>query len=382
MKKIFIFVLLGLITIGSTSPVFAQEKKTHTVLPQTETFEGDYFAGDDTVTMLGTINGDAYVAGGTVTIDGTVNGDVIAAGGTVIIKGHVQNVRVMGGQVIIHGIVDRNITAFGGNVTLAEDAKLAGSIVGGGSTLSIDAPVGKGATLTGGTVIINNVVNGNVWAGVGELTMQPQGKINGNLVYVSQEKAQIVPGATISGSMTQTIPEKKREHIQRETFLGITDATLFFKAIHFVSLLVIGLLLITLAPNYVKRVNAHIVQRPGKSILVGLATVLAMPIVLFILLVTIVGIPLALIATALFAIVLYLAKFFVILLVGEKVAAWLKFQTKPSVMFLIGLVLYELVTFIPIVGGLAAMAALLFGLGSVMLQKKALYTHLRKTKEI
>lgn len=383
MKKLFFFLFAFLFAFSTVvTPVFAQENKKNVTLAQDETINGDYFAGGDTVSVLGTVNGDVYVAGGTVTVDGTVNGDVIAGGGTVTVNGTAQNLRISGGTVHINGTVERNVTALGGTIILGEEAEIAGSIVTAGGTINILSPIGKGATIAGGTVSINNAINGDVTAGVGQLTLQPQAQINGNLTYTSNQKAQIMQGASVSGETKQMMPPKPKEKDQQEAFLGLAGVALVFKFMGIVSTLVLGLLFVFFAPNYLKRTAHTVIEKPWQSLGVGVVSLILAPIIFGILLITIFGIPLAFLFIILFAIACYFAKLFVIYLLGEKVGTSLNSKLHSAWLFVIGLIIYEILILIPILGWLVELAALIFGLGALLMQKKYLYSSLRKEKTL
>lgn len=383
MKKLFFFLFAFLFSLSPViNTAFAQENTTNRTLAQDQTINGDYFMADDTVALLGTVNGDAYVAGGTVTIDGTVEGDVIATGGTITVNGSAQNVRVAGGTVHINGTVEKNVTALGGTVIIGEEAEIAGSIVTAGGTINILAPIGKGATIGGGTVVINNAINGDVNAGVGQLTLQPQAQINGNLTYTSDQKAQIMQGASVSGETRQMMPPKPEKENQQEALFGLAGVALFFKLMGIVSLLVLGLLLVFLAPHYLKRTAHTIIGKPWQSLGVGVVSLILAPIIFVILLMTILGIPLAFLFIILFTIACYFAKLFVIYLIGEKVGTSINGKLHMAWLFVIGLIIYEIIVLIPIVGWLVELAALIFGLGALLMQKKYLYQKLRKDKTV
>jgi cytoskeletal protein CcmA (bactofilin family) len=383
MKKLLLFLFIVFFSLSAfVSPVLAQEHKERVILTSDQVVNKDYFAAGDTVTVLGTVNGDAYVAGGEVTFDGTINGDIIATGGNIIIRGTAQNVRVAGGNIIIQGVIEKNLTVAGGNVTLDDDATLKGSLVAGSGSITVASPVGKDAWIGGGSVIINNVINGDLHAGVGKLTLQEGARINGNLAYASDEKADIFPGATVSGQTTHSLPEKKTQDTKEEAFLGLSAAALFFKLMNMVSMLIVGLLLISLAPAFVKRVGVGITKHPWQSLGIGLAVFFATPVIFVLLLLPVVTIPLALIVLAVFCIVLYVAKLFFIYLLGEKIIATFNKTLPAAVVFIIGLLLFEIVVLIPIAGWIFDMAAVLLGLGSLMIEKKHVYTLLRKQKTV
>ncbi len=386
MKKIFFFLFSLIFTLSIVAtPALAQERKPQNiVLPENQVIDSDYFNAGDNVTVLGTINGDAYVAGGNVTFNGIVNGDIIAAGGTITVNGSAQNVRVAGGNITVNGKIEKNLTVFGGNITLGNNASLLGSIVAAGGSINLAAPVGRGATILGGNVIVGNLINGNTYAAVGQLTLQPQAMINGNLVYVSDQPAQLLSGSKVSGKLTHTLPQKPKENSvsKLNAIYGIGIAALTIKLIGMISLLIIGWIIIGLAPHYVKKVADGIVEKPWQTFATGLVAMILAPVIFFILLATVVGIPLAFIFAALFCITVFISKLFVMFLIGEKLAATINPKMPLGLAFFIGVVIYGVVAIIPVFGWLADILAIFFGLGSLLIQKKQIYQSLRKDKTL
>ncbi len=383
MRKLFFsFFLLFVAFAAVVTPVFAQQQQQNVMLNKDQTITGDYFASGNTVTVLGTVDGDAYVTGGTVTMDGTVKNDIIAGGGTVTISGTAQNIRVAGGTVTINGNVAKNVTVFGGDVTIEPNAKIGGSLVAAGGTVTILSPIGKAATLGGGQVSINNSINGGVTAGVKQLTLQPQAKINGDLNYTSNQKVQIAKGATVTGEIKQTMPNQNRQGMKQKVLAGLGIAWFTFGFANFICMLLIGLLLIFFAPNYFKRVADSIIEKPWWCLGVGILTVIFTPVILVIIFATIIGIPLALLLLLIYLVALYLAKLFVMYLIGERIGRKMNPKLHMAWFFVIGLVIYQFLVLIPLIGWLIDTLAMFFGLGALLIQKKYLYLTLRKNKTI
>jgi len=388
MKKIvfFLFAIFFSLTAFVT-PAFAEETPRNVVVPENQVINSDYFAGGNSVTVLGTINGDAYVAGGNITFDGVVNGDIIAGGGTITIRGSAQNVRVVGGNITINGTIEKNLTVLGGNVTLDDNARLKGSVVAGGGSITLLSAVGRGATLAGGNVVISNLINGNAYAATGQLTLQPQAIVNGNLVYVSDQTAQVLPGAKVNGKLTHTLPKKQTTEpdvatTRTNALLGLGFAALAIKAIALLSLLIIGWILLAMAPNYVKKVTGNIVDKTWVSLATGFVAVILSPIIFLILLATVVGAPLAFVFIALFCIMAFISKLFIMFFLGEKIGRAISPKMPMGLALFIGVLVYGIIAIIPIFGWLFDGVAVLLGLGSLLIQKRILYSTLRKDKII
>ncbi|OGD86591.1 hypothetical protein A2Z23_02160, partial [Candidatus Curtissbacteria bacterium RBG_16_39_7] len=377
MKKIvIIFTLFLTLPFILATLAFAannERQQKVVVLPKDEIVNKDYFAAGDSVTLSGTVNGDAYLAGGNVVVEGTVNGDLIAAGGMLDIRGKVTNdVRVAGGQVVVSAKIDRNLTVAGGSVNITDSAKIAGSVVSGAGNLSIFAPIGKGITIGAGQVTVGNTVVGDIFGGVGQIILTPSAKVSGDLTYWSQSSAQIQPGAQVLGKSTHNLPPAKAiEGVKPTKILGVvTGVSLVFKIISLLSSFIIGLLLLKFFPTYTQRTVNIVAQKPWASLGIGFLTVVLTPIVFVILLITIIGIPIAMILLATFLIVVYFTRIFVSLLIGQKISAILGRKVGSGWSLILGLIIYGIITIPPVIGGIVTLLVVLFGLGAILLEEK------------
>jgi cytoskeletal protein CcmA (bactofilin family) len=385
MKKVFaIFfsILLLSLSVGFQTAL-AKDMRTSSsragntvVIAENEVINSDYFVGGDTVKILGTVNGDLYAGGGTVIIDGIVNGDVLAAGGTVTINGTVsQNVRIAGGQLNVNGDVGRNITAAGGNIDVSSSATVNGSLVVVGGNLNIDAPINGNLYAGVGNLTLSNAINGNVEVGVGTATLTDGAKVNGNFDYWSEEDASIAQGASISGTVTKQIPSSNFDQEKMTADAGklrdIFGGTA--KVISIFSTIIVGLLFFKLFPNFSEDAVTTLVSRPWASVSLGFVVLFGAPILMFFVLITIIGIPISLIVFAMYFIYLYVAKFIVLIWAGKYFSKKLDKKMNPYWTFILGLVVYTVVTFIPIVGGLTRFFTLLFGLGALVIASRESY---------
>lgn len=382
-----------------TSSVFAQpseekdaEAVKEVVLEADEVVDKDYFAGGEVVRIFGIVNGDAYVAGGQVTFDGVVNGDLLVAGGQVNISGEVtQDVRVVGGQVIINADIGRNLTVVGGNVDIAESAKIAGSIAVGAGNLNLNAPVGGDVNAGVGNLVISSEVAGDVTAGASKVSLNPKAVIGGDFEYWSEEEANIATGAVVTGEVTKMDPkttfkefefdEEKLEESKKAIAVAKKGIGGVFKAVSFVSALIVGLLLVTFYPKYSQEVVSTLSKRPLASLGVGLVAVFITPFAILLLLVTVIGMPLAFILFAGYLIYFYLAKIAVALWLGKAATGLINKKMRLGWMFVLGLVILYVFRLIPVISVLVWILTLLFGLGAMLLACKVTYDLARK-KEV
>lgn len=383
MDKLFAFLMAffisGVIAVPSDVLAKNDDASTNIVLQKNQTINKDYFAAGDSVTLSGTVNGDAYIAGGNILVEGDINGDLLAAGGTITMRGKVRdNVRVLGGQIIISGDVGRNVTTLGGSVTIADAATINGSLAAGTGNLSLFAPIGKEANFAAGQATIGNTINGDVQAGVGQLMLTPSAKIFGSLTYWSEQKAQIDSNAQVSGKTIHNLPPQEMRQDPAKDTAAATGFFTFFTLVSFISTLILGLLLVKFLPVYTKQTANALLQKPFLTLGVGFLSVIIVPIFAIFLLITVLGIPLGLILLVSFFIMVYLAKLFVGVALGTKILQLLNKKASLSFAFMIGLIAYYVLTLIPLLGFIFWMIAGLMGLGAILIERKQMYTSLRK----
>jgi len=342
-------------------------------LPAGAVINGDYFAFGPVTEISGTVNGDVYAFAGQVLIDGQINGDVIGAGGRVKISGAVaQDVRVVGGHVTITGNIGRNLTVAAGNVELASSAAVRGGLVAAGGNIDLSSPVGGNSKIAAGTLIVSNRIGGDVDAAVGTLRITSKGEIQGNLNYWSDREASISEGARIGGKISRSAPPRKPE-----LWPALVAGWVFLLAVSFVSTLILGLLSIRFLPGFHSSTVAVLKERPWMSLGIGFVSVIVIPVICLLLFATVLAIPIALILTAAFFILLYWARIFAISRIGEAILG--RFRAAPGrfAAFLVGLIVYYLLAIIPVIGWLVIILVVLFGLGAELAARKQFYVTAR-----
>ncbi len=382
MKALTILILFLLLLVIPFK-AFAQNIKQgdNVVLTKNEVINKDYFAAGNSVTIEGTVNGDAYIAGGNIVINGTVNGDLLTAGGNLDIRGNITgNVRAAGGNININGTVGRNVTLAGGSINLSSNANINGSLTAAGGNLAIYSPIEKDINLAGGQVTIGNRVGGDINSAVGQLSLTQTATVSGNLTYLSKNSASISQDATVSGKITQNIPQDKQ--ITEPAKKGILALFSFLKIASFILVAIVGLLLIRFFPIFLTRVSGLIIGRPWTSMGIGFLTVVAFPFIFILLLVTVIGIPIAFFLAFILGVYFYLAKIFISFVIGQLIFGRFSKNTNKVWPYLLGLVIYYLLATVPILGWFISVIAGLTGVGAILVAKKNYYLDLRDKKLI
>jgi hypothetical protein len=333
------------------------------VLPAGEVHEGWYFASGDQVILLGTVQGDVYVAGGEVQIDGDINGDLLVAGGNVTISGTVSDdVRAAGGNVECTGNIGKNMTAAGGNIHLSKSGVINGGLIAAGGDIRISGTVKNHILAAGGRTQIGGIVGGNVQYAGGQLVTLPGAQIHGSLQarVDKANQAMIAPG-TVDGTVEITTKQPEA----RGTILGFSAGHFWFKIFWALSLIVSTIVMILLARQFVDRVGQVIWKQPWWSLLWGFVGVIAIPIIALALCVSIAGLPLGIFLLALYFWALYLSQMALGVVVGQRVFMP---ESKGRLMLasIVGVVLVQVLTFVPYLGILVIMAGALLGVGGII----------------
>lgn len=384
--KIVLSLLLLIILSLFPLSVFAKTNVLNTqetvVLGKDEVINHDYFAAGNRVIINGTVNGDVYAAGGQIDVNGIINGDLLIAGGQITVRGKVvNNIRGAGGNIFVTGDVGRNLTLVGGNLTLDNNAKLGGNAVLAGGNIDVLSQVND-LTIGGGSVRIGNNVSGNVLAGVGTLDLAENAKLQGNLEYWSGMKARFEPGASVSGVLSfHETKEIERTKVSPQKITGIiTGFGIALTIISFLSSLVLGILLLFLAPVYTEKTADIVSRKFWTSLLVGFVTLVMVPIFSIIIMITVIGIPVGFLILVVYGVAFYMSKLFIALAIGKYIKKVFNWKINIMWVFTLGLLAYYLVGIIPVIGWLAKTLVTLVGVGAIVLQGKNYFILLKDKK--
>ncbi len=243
------------------------------------------------------------------------NNNIIKIGSDIEIKEGVtvDNVVAIGGSVSVNGTVLEDLVAVGGSVILGPQATVVGKVVAvGGKVIKSETSLVKDGIVEEKEVDVTTVIN--------------------------------------------TFPGKQIHNVFR-----------ILKTIAIIGFLALALLLVSLFPNKIGLISSKIEKHPLASLLwglLGIVLIIPLAIMLLISIVGIILIPLEILA-------LIIIKFFGVVavaqLVGKKVAASFK---KVNLLIvwetLVGLLVFWLISWIPVLGILLIAVAAIIGFGAVI----------------
>jgi len=364
LKGLAISLTLMLMAAFAAAPVLAFDGRTGdtVTVTQNEVVDGDLYVIGRSIIIDGTVNGDIFGIGQEITISGTVNGGVTLVGETLTLNGQVAHgARLAGETINVNSSIGRDIAAAGATLKVGGTAEIAGDLVLGFGTAYINGHVNGNIKGGGGEVTITNGVGGNVDLAVDKLTITSAANIEGDLVYTSENEASIQSGAQLGGSTTHNVPEKPAEPSPFSVARG--------KLLGFLMILVIGIIVILLATERVSAMADSIRNKPWPSLGWGALVLFVTPIAALIVICTIIGLPLGLIALALWGIAIYLSQIPVGFLIGRLIIRRNGEIESRGLMIgalALGLVILLVLGLIPYIGWLVMLLTIMFGLGSLV----------------
>lgn len=331
------------------SPTITEDQVVH----------GSLYAANKSIDIKGEVYGDIFCAGQSVKIDAKVHGDVICAGVEVTVKGQVDGDIRLAGQIVNVGAkIAGSATVGAGEFSLDADASVGRDLTATGSNANIKGTVGRDVLGGGSRITINGAVGRNVAVETGALVLKDDAKIAGTVTYTSSNQLNKSDKAEVSGKITQNQPVKQGYSFDPLWFLFML-----------IGLTLVSMTLALLFPRFMAQSANQMRQQFGKTLIVGLLAMVLVPGVFFGLAVTVVGIPLMVVAAV--------AVLFGLLLSGPLAAYFvgrliLKNNQAPVLAAVVGSAVLVALYFLPFVGFVFVLLAGFLGFGALLLELQKL----------
>ena len=326
-----------------------------------------YLAGPD-VRVEQAAEGDLVAAAGRIAVEAPVKGDAVLAAGSVEARAPItDDLRAAGGILTLASRVGGETLAAGASVHVLRSARLHGRTWLAGNEVFVEGEVRGELKVYGRHIRIAGEVHGPVTLTGERITIADGARIHGDVRYTGGEEIDIASGARITGAVVREpgVFELPRPTVEIPGLAAARPLLAF-------GLLVFGLLMYAVFPNYTLKAARTLQRAPLKSLGLGGAMFFSVPPVVLLLVITIIGIPLALVVAAVYGVAMlaaYLVSAFflgdrLLRLVGRAEASGLLRYVSLTVALFLLWGLRQM----PYAGGVVVPAALLFGLGALTLQ--------------
>jgi hypothetical protein len=365
MKKIryrllvVVIALISITAIASGAAAFEVARGDSVIVKQR--VNDDLLAAGQRVEIQAAINGDLAVAGASVSIEEPVAGYAMAAGRKVDINAPVQNdLWAAGASIEVNAPIGDNALLAGRNIKVHSSAAVGGDARIAGGTVTLEAPIERNLNIAARDALISSEIGGSVEARVQRLKVLPGGVIRGDLVVHSPYPPEISSEANVLGQV------RFNETAERNQWIW-----LWWWLFGFAALLALGFAAVALSPLWTHAVAAKITERPGASALTGVLGLFLAPLIAALLLITIIGIPLAIILLAFYVVAILLSGVFV----AYRTGVWLlrpfgRGNASPWMRMAAGALIVSFFMSLPWIGGIVQLIVLMIGFGALVLERR------------
>jgi cytoskeletal protein CcmA (bactofilin family) len=245
------------------------------------------------------------------------------------------------------------IVVVSGDVTVARGETVEGVYVASGDA-KIAGDVNGDVIVLSGDVLVSGRIDGDLFTASGTARLLPNAEVTGDVGY-GDERPAVALDARVHGDVTkQDWPDIGG------VFSGLGGFVIWLAVT--LSLLALGALLLLIAPRAADSLYARSRERLGPTIAIGIAILIVLPVIAFIAAITLLGLPLALgIGLSLLPLgaVAYLVSAYAL---GRRMVEPPRHR---MLAFLAGLGALRIAAYVPILGTVVGIAALIFGLGLI-----------------
>lgn len=299
---LFLVLIFGFVAVTAVNAVELDEDG---VIEAGEVIDDDLFIANDTVEINGVVNGDVFAGGSVVIVNGTINGSLAVGAQAIQMNGTISGSIYAGSSTLTLGSeaeIGRNLYYGGFNLTTTEGSYINRDLLVAGYQALLSGEVNRDVRAAVGALDINGVIGNDVIADVGGTegnqqpmsftgppgveTIVPSGirisedaTIGGSLTYRSPENQasaiEITPPGGISYEyQPDPRPEAAPEEVERIGSSTLVAAWMLKRVRTFLTLLLLGGLLVWQLPGLLKKVSQRVEQEPLPSLGWGLVSIL------------------------------------------------------------------------------------------------------------
>jgi cytoskeletal protein CcmA (bactofilin family) len=351
-------------------------RQDHFTLEAEDSLQNELWVSAQTITVSGEVLDDLFTGGGTIELNGVFKGDVWSIGDQVTAAGQfMDHVRLAARTVQIPGTFSRSLTAAGTTVKIDAPARIAGNLLCFSDQFITEGRIDGNLKAVAKRITLGGKISGNVSLTANEIVLLPGTVIEGHLNYTAPKELILSPAVTLNGKLSRSFAAIQPRRILKANLIGHFS---FWAAALFA-----GLVFGSVFPSYFSRTAFLLRTAYGPCVLTGSAALFLIPVIAFALLFTVIGLPLSLLLSLFYLILLYLSRIAAGLWLGglilrrKELSRRNRFSTLAAGLF----VIYALTAFTALsftVGALIAVS----GLGALLLalfKKPVLIVQTQKT---
>lgn len=303
------------------------------------------------------------LAGGAIAEDTGSTATIQIGGNVEISEPTAGPVNLVGGQVRVEAPVQGSLRAAGGQVEVGPAALITGNAFLAGGNVVVKGPVQGDIHVGGGQVTLDGPVTGDAFVAAGSLNLGPNARVEGRLKFRGGELNRD-PAAQVVGGLVQ-VPVHMHSH---EWSPGdrMTRGWMWSLGLVMLAALLAGAL-----PGPSQRLAQELRERPAMTTLLGFLALTAIPVAAVLLMITIVGIPIAILALVLYAALLMVGYVWLAVVLGGMLVDRFNAETAAVIAWRAGaaalaMIMLAIAVRVPFIGGFVKLAALVVGVGMIV----------------
>lgn len=326
-----------------------------------ESLRDEMWVSAQTVTIDGDASNDLFAVASTIELNGTFYGDTWGCGDHISTAGIFRNdLRLASRTANVSGTLYGSLIAAGTTVKIERTANLYGDALCLGENVIVEGSIAGDLRIMAQRVTLGGKISGDISITAQDIVVLPGTIISGNLTYTAPKELVLSRSVILAGELKRTFAAVPPRPIFKPNLLG-----------HFlfgIAALVTGLVFMGLFPRYAGGTFNALRTSRGFCLLAGFAGLVMLPMTAFLLLFTVIGLPLSILLFLFYLILLYLSKIVVALWIG---AALLRRKelTKKTVTapLMLGLLILYALTSIVAISLMINILIVIFGLGALLL---------------
>ena len=351
-----------------TGPVLAAESTwvntNHYDLPVGHSVPGQLYVMANQSALDGVVEDDLFlVSRDQAKFTGENRGDTWVLAGQIHLGGHMQDhVRVAGQSVIVQGDLERSLYALGSAVVLSTGSVVREHVFIAGENVTIEGTVGGRVSIVAQSVTLAGNMAGSVTIIAQDIVVMPGAYMAGDLSYTSPKELFLDNRSQLGGELRRILPSGGNDADS-----SFSLASLLLLLVQCVAALLVGLPFAALFPRATGQATRLVRFSSMRCLVAGFAAVFLIPFLAVGAALTMIGLPLGLLAAGLAGALLYLGKTVVALVLGGLLLSRRgaqSFSVIASAMA-IGLILLYASFALPVIGGSISMAVAVIGSGAL-----------------
>jgi cytoskeletal protein CcmA (bactofilin family) len=304
-----------------------------------------------------------YIFSHDAAVSGHITGDVIGFVQTLRIGGKVDgNIRAGANTLTVSGSVGKNALLFAEYANLDSTGKIGGSVTAFVQSLNVEGTLGRDILCFSKHIGISGEVAGGIQAKGGTLSIAATGQVSGPVRFEGEAPPEVSSSAKLASPVEYTKWERRATYRDSHYYV--------WRVIWTAAFILFGSVLFLLVPKFAEdTINAA--ELYGAPIGLGVLVFFAVPIAAIIACITVVGIPLGVLAMSFWILMVFTAELVVGTVVGNwilgKVADTWGTIARMALGFVIVRIAYSLVSQVHALGVLGALGIWIWGMGAISL---------------